>query len=260
MNPDRTYPNWYKNVVSLWILFGMAWLALIINLCISLLENARDLCQHCKRESKGMGQDLMNSNQNISLEPEDGQNCSLKNTKPADTKPTGPDWIEYIPCSTEVFALLKGNIWLTWTQLGSCFVTGGCVTTELIQMVFTGFSDHSGNLSMVLGMATGCLKNEILFYRKMNCWVGIKDWYEVKSKIYQSCLCIRVTWFLSIKVVERKHGFLFHECILEGHRLLYFSFFLYSDISLNYSSCTVPNYETGTQTSIWNQNWSWLQR
>lgn len=91
MNPDRVYPVWYKNVVSLWILFGMAWLALIINLCISLLENSRDLCQCCKRGSKGMGQDLMNSNPNISLEPEDGQNCSMKDTKPADTKPTGPD-------------------------------------------------------------------------------------------------------------------------------------------------------------------------
>ncbi|XP_066479312.1 potassium channel subfamily K member 17 [Tiliqua scincoides] len=91
MNPDRTYPTWYKNVVSLWILFGMAWLALIINLCISLLENSRDLCQCCKRESKGMGQDLMNSNQNISLDPEDGQNCNMKDTKPADTKPTGSD-------------------------------------------------------------------------------------------------------------------------------------------------------------------------
>ncbi|NXL36038.1 KCNKH protein, partial [Glaucidium brasilianum] len=38
MNPDRTYPGWYKNVISLWILFGMAWLALIIKFCINFLE------------------------------------------------------------------------------------------------------------------------------------------------------------------------------------------------------------------------------
>ncbi|KFV87410.1 Potassium channel subfamily K member 17, partial [Struthio camelus australis] len=38
MNPDLTYPGWYKNVISLWILFGMAWLALIIKFCINLLE------------------------------------------------------------------------------------------------------------------------------------------------------------------------------------------------------------------------------
>ncbi|XP_068952700.1 LOW QUALITY PROTEIN: potassium channel subfamily K member 17-like [Petaurus breviceps papuanus] len=44
MNPDRKYPIWYKNVVSMWILFGMAWLALIINLVISLMENSTVLC------------------------------------------------------------------------------------------------------------------------------------------------------------------------------------------------------------------------
>ncbi|NXQ41925.1 KCNKH protein, partial [Catharus fuscescens] len=38
MNPDRTYPSWYKNVIPLWILFGMAWLALVIRFCISILE------------------------------------------------------------------------------------------------------------------------------------------------------------------------------------------------------------------------------
>ncbi|NXM81078.1 KCNKH protein, partial [Oenanthe oenanthe] len=38
MNPDRTYPSWYKNVISLWILFGMAWLALVIRFCINILE------------------------------------------------------------------------------------------------------------------------------------------------------------------------------------------------------------------------------
>uniref|UniRef100_A0A4X2M2Y2 Potassium channel domain-containing protein n=2 Tax=Vombatus ursinus TaxID=29139 RepID=A0A4X2M2Y2_VOMUR len=44
MNPDRRYPVWYKNVVSMWILFGMAWVALIINLVISVMECSTVLC------------------------------------------------------------------------------------------------------------------------------------------------------------------------------------------------------------------------
>ncbi|XP_003789213.1 potassium channel subfamily K member 17 [Otolemur garnettii] len=44
MNPSRRYPLWYKNMVSLWILFGMAWLALIIKLILSLLETPGGAC------------------------------------------------------------------------------------------------------------------------------------------------------------------------------------------------------------------------
>uniref|UniRef100_A0A8D0DIF5 Potassium channel subfamily K member n=1 Tax=Salvator merianae TaxID=96440 RepID=A0A8D0DIF5_SALMN len=87
MNPERVYPGWYKNVVSLWILFGMAWLALIINLCISLLENSSDFCQCCKGKNRDVEQELMDSSQNVSIGPEDGQDGSLKK----DPKPTGPD-------------------------------------------------------------------------------------------------------------------------------------------------------------------------
>lgn len=47
--PGKKYPNWYRNLVSLWILFGLAWLALVITLCINLLENSRDLCLCGKR-------------------------------------------------------------------------------------------------------------------------------------------------------------------------------------------------------------------
>ncbi|XP_061480886.1 potassium channel subfamily K member 17 [Rhineura floridana] len=86
MNPERTYPAWYKNVVSLWILFGMAWLALIISLCISLLESSSGLCQCCRRRSREVEQEFINGNQNASLGPKDGQNCNMK-----DTKPAGPD-------------------------------------------------------------------------------------------------------------------------------------------------------------------------
>ncbi|XP_006860644.1 PREDICTED: potassium channel subfamily K member 17 [Chrysochloris asiatica] len=44
MNPDQTYPVWYRNMVSLWILFGMAWLALIIQLILSLMETPGKAC------------------------------------------------------------------------------------------------------------------------------------------------------------------------------------------------------------------------
>ncbi|KAJ7340960.1 hypothetical protein JRQ81_004247 [Phrynocephalus forsythii] len=86
MNPERTYPSWYKNVVSLWILFGMAWLALMINLCISLVENSSGLCRCCKRNHREVEEDLINGNQDGSLGTEDEQNKITK-----DTKLGGPD-------------------------------------------------------------------------------------------------------------------------------------------------------------------------
>ncbi|EGV95730.1 Potassium channel subfamily K member 17 [Cricetulus griseus] len=52
MDPSRKYPLWYKNIVSLWILFGMAWLALIIKMILSLLEMPGDMCTcslHCSK-------------------------------------------------------------------------------------------------------------------------------------------------------------------------------------------------------------------
>ncbi|XP_029448787.1 potassium channel subfamily K member 17 [Rhinatrema bivittatum] len=70
MNPDRHYPPWYKNVVALWILFGMAWLALLINLCIGFLENCGDGCQCCRTETrKEMEQELIGPSQYGSLQP-----------------------------------------------------------------------------------------------------------------------------------------------------------------------------------------------
>ncbi|XP_016079180.1 PREDICTED: potassium channel subfamily K member 17 [Miniopterus natalensis] len=53
MDPSRSYPLWYKNTVSLWILFGMAWLALIIKLILSLMETpGRSHCCY-RHSSKG---------------------------------------------------------------------------------------------------------------------------------------------------------------------------------------------------------------
>ncbi|KAM3932685.1 potassium channel subfamily K member 17 [Leptodactylus fuscus] len=48
-DPNVNYPYWYMNLVSMWILFGMAWLALIITLSVNLLQKTRDLCLCPKR-------------------------------------------------------------------------------------------------------------------------------------------------------------------------------------------------------------------
>ncbi|KAM7318538.1 hypothetical protein ACRRTK_021650 [Alexandromys fortis] len=53
MDPSRKYPVWYKNIVSLWILFGMAWQALIIKMILSLLEMPGDMCTCSLRCIKG---------------------------------------------------------------------------------------------------------------------------------------------------------------------------------------------------------------
>ncbi|KAI4905084.1 hypothetical protein NFI96_016808 [Prochilodus magdalenae] len=37
-NPDKEYPDWYGCIMGSWIFFGMAWLALVINHSIDLME------------------------------------------------------------------------------------------------------------------------------------------------------------------------------------------------------------------------------
>ncbi|KAM9777965.1 potassium channel subfamily K member 17-like [Neosynchiropus ocellatus] len=37
-NPDRRYPDWYSFIMASWIFFGLAWLALLINHGIDILE------------------------------------------------------------------------------------------------------------------------------------------------------------------------------------------------------------------------------
>ncbi|XP_074676751.1 potassium channel subfamily K member 17-like [Strix aluco] len=80
MNPDRTYPGWYKNVISLWILFGMAWLALVIKFCINFLESSSDFCQ-CNKKSTEMAEDLMDGNKNSMTGLHDVEICNDKDTK-----------------------------------------------------------------------------------------------------------------------------------------------------------------------------------
>uniref|UniRef100_A0A3B3ZRU9 Potassium channel domain-containing protein n=1 Tax=Periophthalmus magnuspinnatus TaxID=409849 RepID=A0A3B3ZRU9_9GOBI len=37
-NPEKTYPDWYSILTACWIFFGLAWLALVINHSIEILE------------------------------------------------------------------------------------------------------------------------------------------------------------------------------------------------------------------------------
>ncbi|XP_036237218.1 potassium channel subfamily K member 17-like isoform X2 [Molothrus ater] len=80
MNPDRTYPSWYKNVVSLWILFGMAWLALVIKFCINILESSSYFCQ-CNKKSTEMAEDLIDGNKNSMTGLQNAEICCDKDTK-----------------------------------------------------------------------------------------------------------------------------------------------------------------------------------
>ncbi|XP_004674055.1 PREDICTED: LOW QUALITY PROTEIN: potassium channel subfamily K member 17 [Condylura cristata] len=58
MDPSRSYPVVYKYTVSLWILFGMAWLASIVKPILSLWETPRRpcSCSHCSSEPKSWRQ------------------------------------------------------------------------------------------------------------------------------------------------------------------------------------------------------------
>ncbi|CAM5123550.1 unnamed protein product [Eretmochelys imbricata] len=37
--PDRNYPSYYRSLVAIWIIFGLAWIALLFNLLTTLLED-----------------------------------------------------------------------------------------------------------------------------------------------------------------------------------------------------------------------------
>ncbi|XP_063040079.1 potassium channel subfamily K member 17 [Engraulis encrasicolus] len=48
-NPDRHYPEWYGSIMAAWIFFGLAWLAVLINHSIDLLEHFNEYLKQ-KRE------------------------------------------------------------------------------------------------------------------------------------------------------------------------------------------------------------------
>ncbi|XP_037652276.1 potassium channel subfamily K member 17 [Sebastes umbrosus] len=53
-NPDKEYPEWYSILMACWIFFGLAWLALVINHSIDILER---LNSHFKQRWSGKKQE-----------------------------------------------------------------------------------------------------------------------------------------------------------------------------------------------------------
>lgn len=49
-NPDKEYPEWYSVLMACWIFFGLAWLSLVINHSIDILER---LNSHFKQRWAG---------------------------------------------------------------------------------------------------------------------------------------------------------------------------------------------------------------
>ncbi|XP_072266104.1 potassium channel subfamily K member 17 [Pyxicephalus adspersus] len=86
--PDKQYPEWYRNVVSLWILFGMAWLALVINLCINLLQKFKNVDKCCgTKQTYPVDQELIEITQN----GHSGLKDDSQSSTASDTKPEIPD-------------------------------------------------------------------------------------------------------------------------------------------------------------------------
>uniref|UniRef100_A0A3B3UDD9 Potassium channel, subfamily K, member 17 n=1 Tax=Poecilia latipinna TaxID=48699 RepID=A0A3B3UDD9_9TELE len=53
-NPDKNYPDWYSVLMASWIFFGLAWLALLINHTIDILERLNALLKKgCCGEKTG---------------------------------------------------------------------------------------------------------------------------------------------------------------------------------------------------------------
>lgn len=44
-NPEKVYPEWYSVLMASWIFFGLAWLALLINHSIDILERLNSYCK-----------------------------------------------------------------------------------------------------------------------------------------------------------------------------------------------------------------------
>ncbi|KAK2843669.1 hypothetical protein Q7C36_011884 [Tachysurus vachellii] len=51
-NPDSNYPDWYGCILGVWIFFGMAWLALLINHSIDLLGHLDAYLRSAKKNDK----------------------------------------------------------------------------------------------------------------------------------------------------------------------------------------------------------------
>ncbi|XP_068195360.1 potassium channel subfamily K member 16 [Antennarius striatus] len=80
-NPDKVYPEWYSILMASWIFFGLAWLALIINHSIDILER---LSKHFKQRWGGQGQDT----KSISADGDNPDTDGVEDVEDVDTVDT----------------------------------------------------------------------------------------------------------------------------------------------------------------------------
>lgn len=74
-NPNKTYPEWYSVLMASWIFFGLAWLALVINHAIDILERLNTYFKQWwhgqKQEEDGVGSGEGNNPDTQVVEEED---------------------------------------------------------------------------------------------------------------------------------------------------------------------------------------------
>ncbi|XP_062378691.1 potassium channel subfamily K member 17 [Sardina pilchardus] len=67
-DPDRYYPEWYGPIMGAWIFFGLAWLALLVNHSIDLLERFNG---YMKERREGIASSSEGSQQEQTQAPEE---------------------------------------------------------------------------------------------------------------------------------------------------------------------------------------------
>ncbi|XP_026162861.1 potassium channel subfamily K member 17-like [Mastacembelus armatus] len=72
-NPNKDYPDWYSLLMASWIFFGLAWLALLINHSIDILErlNAHFKQGWCRQKQEGESGNAEGDNPDTQVEEED---------------------------------------------------------------------------------------------------------------------------------------------------------------------------------------------
>uniref|UniRef100_A0A3B3ZSX2 Potassium channel domain-containing protein n=1 Tax=Periophthalmus magnuspinnatus TaxID=409849 RepID=A0A3B3ZSX2_9GOBI len=73
-NPEKTYPDWYSILTACWIFFGLAWLALVINHSIEILERINNQLKGWWG-SKNPKEGSANAEDNHNTEPETDTSC-----------------------------------------------------------------------------------------------------------------------------------------------------------------------------------------
>ncbi|XP_032404065.1 potassium channel subfamily K member 17-like isoform X2 [Xiphophorus hellerii] len=72
-NPDKDYPDWYSVLMASWIFFGLAWLALLINHSIDILERLNSLLKKgcCGEKTLEESESADNNNPDTQMEDDD---------------------------------------------------------------------------------------------------------------------------------------------------------------------------------------------